>query len=237
MIEKASSLKAPVFDWEKKKIGEVTLSSEIFSKAFNESLVHSVVLWQLAKHRKGTHKAKTKGEVRGGGAKPYRQKGTGNARRGSSRSPLIAGGGVIFPPRPRDYSYSLPKTFKKAAMKSVLSYLWKENQLFVLQDIKVEKGKTKELLGKLSQFGLDKALLISDKRDPLVERAARNLAEFKYNSLEGLNVYDLLKYRNLILDQKALKRFQDTYFQSPSLKRKNKFNSIEKEAVKTERKA
>ena len=196
--------KAAVLNWNKDKVSEIELNSEVFDQEVRKDLLHTVVKWQLAKRRAGTHKAKTRGEVRGGGKKPFKQKGTGNARQGSTRSPLNPGGGVTFGPSPRDYNYTLPKKVKKAALRSALSYLNKEGRLHIVEDMDSKEGKTKELVERLSKFGLQKAVLIDEKKEALFQRASQNLQKFVYYPVEGINVYDLLKYDNVVISKESL---------------------------------
>lgn len=192
-----------VLDWSKKKVGSVELDPQIFEAELRKDILHSVVTWQLASRRQGTHAAKTRAMVSGGGKKPFKQKGTGNARQGSSRSPLLEGGGVIFGPQPRDYSYTLPKKLKRSALRTALSYLVKEGKFHVVKDMKSE-GKTNELAKRLAKFGVQKALLFDGQRDDLFFRASRNLPTVKYNSVDGLNVYDLLKYDTVIVTEETI---------------------------------
>ena len=194
-----------VIDWSQKKVGSVELSDEVFGTEVRRDLLHSIVRWQLACRRRGTHQAKTRAMVSGGGSKPFKQKGTGNARQGSSRSPLLEGGGVIFAPRPRDYSYTMLKKQKRQGLRSALSYLKAEGRFFVIDEMKSAKGKTKELVHCLKSFGVNKALLIDDKVDPLFQRAAHNIPKIRYNSVDGVNVYDLLKYDCAIVTAAAVK--------------------------------
>ena len=194
-----------VLNWDKKKVGEVTLAAEVFEAPVRKDLMHTVVKWQLACRRQGTHMTKTKGLVSGGGKKPFKQKGTGNARQGSTRSPLNPGGGTMFGPQPRDYSYTLPKKIKQAALRTTLSMLNKEGRLFIVEDMASE-GKTKELATRLKNFGLEKAVLIDAKKNDKFDRASGNLAKFRYYGVEGLNVYDLLKYNTAIITKSSLKQ-------------------------------
>lgn len=196
--------KVDVYNWDKKKVGQVDLNPEVFEQPIKKAVLHSVVKWQLAARRRGTHKAKNKSEVSGGGKKPFKQKGTGSARQGSIRSPLMPGGGVAFPPTPRNYAYSVPKKVKQLAFKSALSYLVNEGRLFVIDDMSNADGKTKSLVNKLKNFGLTKAVLIDDQAHLPVARASRNLVEYRYYSVDGMNVYDLLKYDAAIISQAAL---------------------------------
>ena len=200
-----------VVNWKNSKVGQVNLSPEVFEKPVDKGLIQTVVRWQLAKRRQGTHSTKTKGLVRGGGAKPYRQKGTGNARRGSSRSPLIRGGGVIFGPKPRDYSYTLPKKLRAAGLKSTLSYLFSEGKLKIVESLEC-KGKTKDVFENLKSLGFQKTVCVGSSKDSMFQRASKNLPECLFLTTEGLNVYDLLKYDHLVLSQGCVdfihKKFQ-----------------------------
>ncbi len=193
-----------ILSLDNKKVGKTELNSEIFEIPVRKDLIHTVVKWQLAKRRQGTHKAKTRTDVSGGGAKPYKQKGTGNARRGSSRSPLIRGGGVIFGPTPRDYSFSLPKKIRKAAVKSALSYLFEQGKVKVVDSLSSDDGKTKTINTKISGLVQNKSMLIGAELNDSFERATRNLPKYLYLPVEGLNVYDLLKYNTLVIEKDAL---------------------------------
>ena len=198
-----------VFDWNKKEVGSVEASSDVFEAEVRKDVLHSVVRWQLACRRQGAHKAKTRAEVRGGGKKPFKQKGTGNARQGSSRSPLLESGGVIFGPSPRDYSYNLPKKLKKLGMKSALSYLKSEGRLFVLKSIESSDGKTKSFAENVKSLGLKKAFVVDLEKNDMVARATKNLPKVKYTQVMGVNVYDLLKYDSLVISEGALKALED----------------------------
>lgn len=194
-----------VMNWEKKKVKDLELKGEVFDKPLRKDLLQTVVKWQLACRRQGTHMTKTRGLVSGGGKKPFKQKGTGNARQGSTRSPLMPGGGTAFGPQPRDYSYVLPKKVRKAGLQTALSYLVSEGKLFVVNEMKSE-GKTNELAKRLKGFGVKKAVLVDGQVDPQFKRAAGNLANFRYYSAEGVNVYDLLKYDTAIVTPQALEK-------------------------------
>lgn len=200
------AMKLPVLGWNKKEVGEVSVPKEIFGAAVRKDLLQVVVKWQLACRRQGTHKVLEKGEVRGGGKKPFKQKGTGNARQGSSRSPLMPGGGVIFGPKPRDYSYSLPRKLKQAGLKSALSYLQQEGKLFVVKDMTSKEGKSKELATRLKDFGLNKALLVDQAGDEKFARASRNLKNYRYTQVDGLNVFDLLRYDAAVVTESSLEK-------------------------------
>jgi len=193
-----------VIGWDKKKVGSVDLDAAVFDVPVKKEILQTVVKWQLACRRQGTHKAKNRGEVSGGGKKPFKQKGTGNARQGSIRSPLMPGGGISFGPEPRDYSYVLPKKMKRLGLRTALSFLKKEGRLMVV-DSMTSEGKTKDLAQRLSKLGVEKAVMIDAAKDAKFNRAARNLATFRYYGVEGLNVYDLLKYNTAIITKDSVK--------------------------------
>lgn len=195
-----------VYDWNKKEVGSVDLPESVFACEVRKDILHQVIRWQLACRRQGTHNAKTRAFVSGGGRKPFKQKGTGNARQGSTRSPLNPGGAVIFGPQPRDYSYTLPKKVRQAGLKSALSYLNKEGRFFVVEDMSSEQGKTKELASKFSNFGLKKAVLLDSSENTLFQRASRNFPSVRYYSVDGMNAYDLLKFDAAIVTKAALER-------------------------------
>jgi large subunit ribosomal protein L4 len=199
---------ANVINWKKEKIGTVDLSSDIFEAAVKKEVLHEVVQWQLAKRRAGTHMVKTRGLVSGGGKKPFKQKGTGNARQGSTRSPLMPGGAKLFGPVPRSYEYALPKKMRKLGLKMALSHLNKEGKLFIVDSMKSE-GKTGELAKRLKAFGLSKAVLIDAQTDVKFKRAANNLEKFKYFGVEGLNVFDLLKYDAAVITKESVASIVD----------------------------
>lgn len=194
-----------VTDWSKKKVKEVELNAEVFEKPLRKDLLQEVVKWQLACRRQGTHKTKSYADVSGGGKKPFKQKGTGNARQGTSRSPLMPGGAVLFGPTPRSYAYTLPQKVKQAGLKTALSYLAQNGKFFVVSDMAAE-GKTKELAQRLKKFGVNKAVLIDEKEDAIFKRAARNLENYRYLSVDGLNVFDLLKYDTAIVTESSLEK-------------------------------
>lgn len=195
---------AQVLNWDKTKVGDVELAPAIFDAPLRKDILNTVVKWQLAKRRQGTHATKTRGEVRGGGRKPFKQKGTGNARQGSNRSPIMPGGGITFGPQPRDYSFSLPKKIRQAGLRVALSHLNREGRLFVVAEMKSDSGKTGELSKRLKKFGVEKALLVDSQADQVFGRAARNLTQYKYFSVEGMNVFDLLKYDTVVLTKESL---------------------------------
>lgn len=193
-----------VLGWDKKKVGTVELDATVFDIPVKEEILQTVVRWQLACRRQGTHKAKTRAEVSGGGKKPFKQKGTGNARQGSTRSPLMPGGGITFGPMPRDYSYVLPKKVRRLGLRTALSKLNKEGRLFVVDTMTSVDGKTKELASKLKAFGLEKAVLVDAASDEKFGRASRNLPKYRYYGVEGVNVYDLLKYDAAIITKASI---------------------------------
>lgn len=194
-----------VIGWDKKKVGSVELDASVFDIQVKKEVLQTVVRWQLACRRRGTHKAKTRGEVSGGGKKPFKQKGTGNARQGSIRSPLMPGGGITFGPIPRDYSYVLPKKVKRLGLRTALSLLKKEGRLMVV-DSMTSEGKTKELAERLAGLGMGKAVLIDAAPNDQFQRASRNLAKYRYYGVEGLNVYDLLKYDGAIITKASVEK-------------------------------
>lgn len=195
-----------VLNWKKEKVGTVELDSAVFDRPVKVELLHEVVKWQLASRRQGTHMTKTKGLVSGGGKKPFKQKGTGNARQGSTRSPLMPGGGTIFGPVPRSYAYVLPKKMRKIGLAMALSKLNSQGKLFVVDAMSSEKGKTSDLNKNLKLFGVKKALLVDANVNDLFHRASKNLEFFKYFPVEGLNVYDILKYDTVILSKESISK-------------------------------
>ena len=197
-----------VLDWNKKKVGSVDLSADVFEAPVRKDVLHEVVKWQLAKRRQGTHKAKTRAEVRGSGKKPFKQKGTGNARQGSNQSPLKPGGGIIFGPKPRDYNYALPKKVRKLALKSALSHLFKEGKITVVKEMSSGDGKTKGLAANLKTLGLDKAVLVDASTNDMFKRASGNLKNFNYLPVGGVNVYDLLKFDQLVMTPESVEKLQ-----------------------------
>jgi large subunit ribosomal protein L4 len=194
-----------VMNWKKEKVGSVDLAPDIFEVEVKKDVLHSVVRWQLASRRQGTHMTKTKGLVSGGGKKPFKQKGTGNARQGSTRSPLMPGGGTMFGPQPRNYSYVLPKKMRKVGLSMALSHLLKEGKLFVVENMSSE-GKTAELNKRLKTFGVKKAVLVDSITDEKFQLAARNLENYKYFPVAGLNVFDLLKFDAAVLTKNSINK-------------------------------
>lgn len=194
-----------VTNWKKEKVGSVDLASDVFEVEVRNDVLHSVVRWQLASRRQGTHMTKTKGLVSGGGKKPFKQKGTGNARQGSTRSPLMPGGGTMFGPVPRNYAYVLPKKMRKIGLSMALSHLFKEGKIFVV-DSMASEGKTTELNKRLKTFGVKKAVLVDDVSDERFLLAARNLQNYKYFPVAGLNVFDLLKFDAAVITKNSINK-------------------------------
>jgi large subunit ribosomal protein L4 len=197
-----------VVNWKKEKVGSIELASEIFETPVKKEILHEVVNWQLASRRQGTHMVKTRSLVSGGGKKPFKQKGTGNARQGTSRSPLMPGGAKLFGPVPRTYEYALPKKVRRLGLRMALSHLMKEGRLFVV-DSMTSEGKTAELAKRLKGFGLSKAVLVDAQTDMKFKRASQNLEKYKYFGVEGLNVFDLLKYDAAVLTKESVAKIVD----------------------------
>ena len=197
-----------VYDIEKNKVSEIELSDSIFGVEIHEALIYEVVKMQMAARRLGTSSTKGRSDVRGGGRKPWRQKGTGRARVGTIRSPIWRGGGVTFGPKPRDYSFRVPKKMRKAALISALSMKAKEERILILRDFPMEEIKTKKFKEVIDRFGLKSVLFVLDKSNPVLEKSSRNLKEIKMMRTEGVNVYDLLKYDSLVLLEPAVKMLE-----------------------------
>ena len=199
---------ADVFDIEKKKVAQVELNDAVFGAEVNEATIHDVVKMQLASRRSGTSATKGRSDVRGGGKKPWRQKGAGRARSGTSRSPIWRGGGIVFGPQPRDYSYSVPKKVRKNALISALSMKVKEEKMTILRDFPMEKISTKAFQKVVELFGLKKALFIVDQDNLMLMKSSRNIKSVKMIRSEGINVYDLLKYEHLVLLEPSIKKIE-----------------------------
>lgn len=191
------------------KVGEIDLNDSLFSVEINTGILHEVVCMQRANRRNGNACTKTRGEVSGGGAKPWRQKGTGRARAGSRTSPVWRGGGTVFGPLPRDYSYNLPKKVKKLALKMALSARNQEGNLVVVDRIEFPEVKTKNFVKVMNNFQFDNCLVITDEIDEKVGLSARNAIGFKVLPVAGLNVYDILKYSKLMLLQSSLAMLEE----------------------------
>ena len=203
--------KVSVYNMDGKAVGDIELNDSVFGVEINEHLVHMAVVQQLANNRQGTQKAKTRSEVSGGGRKPWRQKGTGHARQGSTRSPQWTGGGVVFAPVPRDYSFKLNKKEKQAALKSALSSCVADDKFKVLDELKLDEVKTKEMAKVLSNLGTDKALVILDSMDQNVIKSARNIPTVKTAQTNEINVYDILKYDTVVATKAAIAKIEEVY--------------------------
>lgn len=193
------------------QVGEIELSEEVFAVPVNKAVMHEVVRAYLANQRQGTQSALTRAEVRGGGIKPWRQKGTGRARQGSTRSPQWRHGGVVFAPKPRDYRLSVNKKVKRIAMQSALTSKVNENELIVFNALDIAAPKTKEMVKVLNALKVDRALIVLKEKDEIVERAAGNIPGIKTTLVGTLNVYEILKYSKLILTEDALKMVEEVY--------------------------
>ncbi|MFO7288891.1 LSU ribosomal protein L4P [Planifilum fulgidum] len=204
--------KVAVYDMNGSQVDEIELSDAVFGIEPHAAVLHDAVVMQLASMRRGTHAVKNRAAVRGGGRKPWRQKGTGRARHGSIRSPLWVGGGVVFGPKPRSYAYKLPKKVRRLAMKSALSSKVKNDELIVLDDLKMEQPKTREMVKVLGNLKVDrKALVVSSTYDENVALSARNIPGVKFVQAEGLNVYDILNHDKLILTRDAVARVEEVW--------------------------
>ena len=200
-----------VYNMEGKEVGTLELNDAVFGVEVNEHLVHMAVLNQLANKRQGTQKAKTRSEVSGGGKKPYRQKGTGHARQGSTRAPQFTGGGVVFAPVPRDYSFKMNKKEKKNALKSVLTSKVLENKLVVLDELKMEEIKTKTMVNVLNNVKAEKALVVLKDNDANVVLSARNIEGVATALTNTINVYDILKHNTLVMTKAAVEAIEEVY--------------------------
>ena len=200
-----------VYNMEGKEVGKMDLNDAVFGVEINEHLVHMAVVQNLANKRQGTQKAKTRAEVSGGGRKPWRQKGTGHARQGSTRSPQWKGGGVVFAPVPRDYSFKLNKKEKRAALKSVLTSRVQDNKLIVLDELKFDEIKTKEFKKVMDNLNVGKAMVVIGGQDENVILSARNLPTVNTAVAENINVYDILKGDTLVLTKDAVAKIEEVF--------------------------
>ena len=200
-----------VFDMQGKEVGKMDLNDSVFGVEVNEHLLHLAVVAQLANKRQGTQKALTRSEVSGGGRKPWRQKGTGHARQGSIRAPQWKGGGVVFAPTPRDYTTTMNKKEKRAALKSALSNAVAENKLIVVDDIKFAEIKTKNFKNMLDALKVEKAFVLLDSADRNAILSARNIQNVKTAGVNELNVYDVLKYQTVVATKAAVEKIQEVY--------------------------
>lgn len=203
--------KVSVYNIEGNKVGDMELNDAVFGVEVNEHLVHMAVVSQLANKRQGTQSAKTRSEVSGGGRKPWRQKGTGHARQGSTRAPQWTGGGIVFAPKPRDYSFKMNKKEKNLALKSVLTSKVAEDKLIVLDSISFDEIKTKKMVAVLNNLKADKALVVLNENDKNVILSAKNIPDVKTALTNTINVYDILKYDKLIVTKDAVATIEEVY--------------------------
>ena len=200
-----------VYNMEGKEVGTMELCDKVFGVEINEHLVHMAVVQQLANNRQGTQKAKTRSEVSGGGRKPWRQKGTGHARQGSTRAPHFTGGGVVFAPVPRDYSFKLNKKEKRAALKSALTSRVADNKFIVLDELKLDAIKTKDFVKVMNNLNVSKALVVMNDSDVNVVKSAANVPGIKTTLATTLNVYDVMKYDTVVTTKAAVESIQEVY--------------------------
>ena len=200
-----------VYNMEGKEVGTIELNDAVFGVEINEHLVHMAVVNQLANNRQGTQKAKTRSEVSGGGRKPWRQKGTGHARQGSTRAPQWTGGGMVFAPVPRDYTIRLNKKEKRAALKSALTSRVQANKLIVLDQLTMDAPKTKAMQNVLNSLNVNKALVVTKENDANVVLSARNIPDVKTALVNTINVYDVMKYNTVVLTKDAVAAIEEVY--------------------------
>ena len=203
--------KVSVYNIEGNKVGDMELNDAVFGVEVNEHLVHMAVVSQLANKRQGTQSAKTRSEVSGGGRKPWRQKGTGHARQGSTRAPQWTGGGIVFAPKPRDYSFKMNKKEKNLALKSVLTSKVAEDKLIVLDSISFDEIKTKKMVAVLNNLKADKALVVLNDNDKNVILSAKNIPDVKTALTNTINVYDILKYDTVVVSKEAVANIEEVY--------------------------
>ena len=200
-----------VYNMEGKEVGKLDLNDAVFGVEVNEHLVHMAVLQQLANNRQGTQKAKTRSEVSGGGRKPWRQKGTGHARQGSTRAPQWTGGGVVFAPVPRDYSFKINKKEKRAALKSALTSRVQENKLIVVDELKLDEVKTKKFAEVMKNLNVEKALVVINENDQNIVMSAKNIPTVKVAQTNTINVFDILKYSTVVVTKAAVATIEEVY--------------------------
>ena len=203
--------KVSVLNMEGSEVGTIELSDAVFGVEVNEHLVHQAVLSQLANNRQGTQKAKTRSEVSGGGRKPWRQKGTGHARQGSTRAPQWTGGGMVFAPTPRDYTITLNKKEKRAALKSALTSRVNENKFVVVDELKFDEVKTKNFKAVMNNLKVSKALVVLADNDQNTVLSARNIPEVKTSLVNTINVFDILKYNTVVATKAAVASIEEVY--------------------------
>ena len=200
-----------VYNMEGKEVGTIELSDAVFGVEVNEHLVHMAVVQQLANNRQGTQKAKTRSEVSGGGRKPWRQKGTGHARQGSTRSPQWKGGGMVFAPVPRDYSFKLNKKEKRAALKSALTSKVQDSKLIVVDELKFDEIKTKNFVNVMNNLNVQKGLVVIAENDTNVVMSARNVEDVETTLVNTINVYDVMKAKTVVLTKDAVSKIEEVY--------------------------
>ena len=200
-----------VYNMEGNEVGKMDLNDAVFGVEVNEHLVHMAVVAQLANTRQGTQKAKTRSEVSGGGRKPWRQKGTGHARQGSTRAPQWTGGGIVFAPTPRDYTIRLNKKEKRAALKSALTSRVLENKFIVVDELKLDEIKTKKFQNVLNNLKVNKALVVVDENSDNVVKSAKNIQSVKTAYVNTINVYDILKYNTVVATKAAVANIEEVY--------------------------
>ena len=203
--------KVSVYNMEGKEVGTIELNDAVFGVEVNEHLVHLAVVQQLANNRQGTQKAKTRAEVSGGGRKPWRQKGTGHARQGSTRSPQWTGGGVVFAPTPRDYSFKMNKKEKQLALKSALTSKVNDSKLIVVDELKMEAIKTKDFKAVMTNLNANKALVVMAEKDENVVMSAKNIPDVKTALTSTINVYDIMKAGTVVLTKDAVAKIEEVY--------------------------
>ncbi len=200
-----------VYNMEGNEVGTIELNDAIFGVEVNEHLVHMAVVSQLANKRQGTQSAKTRAEVSGGGRKPWRQKGTGHARQGSTRSPQWTGGGVVFAPKPRDYSFKMNRKEKALAIKSALTSRVNESKIFVLDELNFDEIKTKKMVAVLNNLKVNKALVVLGEKNDIVLNSAKNIPTVRATVSNAINVYDILKYDTLVITKDAVAKIEEVY--------------------------
>ena len=203
--------KVSVYNMEGNQVGDIELNDAVFGVEVNNHLVHMAVVNQLANNRQGTQSAKTRSEVSGGGRKPWKQKGTGHARQGSTRAPQWTGGGIVFAPKPRDYSFKMNKKEKQLALKSALTSRVQENKFIVVDEIKLEEAKTKKFAEALNNLKVSKALVVLNENDANVVRSAKNIPTVKTALTNTINVFDILKYDTVVIDKAAVATIEEVY--------------------------
>ena len=199
---------ADVFDIDKNKVSQIELSDAVFGVQANPDVVYEVVRMQMASRRRGTASTKERGDIRGGGKKPWRQKGTGRARAGTTRSPLWRGGGTVFGPRPKEYAYKVPRKVRKAAIISALSMKFSEDRIVILKEFPLEEIKTRKFKEVVDRFGLHNTLFILDKPNQILEKSSKNLSDVKMIKSEGINVYDLLRHDHVVLLEPSVRMIE-----------------------------